>query len=824
MKSTVILAAFAVTSAVVFAQPHIVEIDQPVLVAEEGLLLGNGDLSVSVYQTADEIVFRLGKGDVWDRRMEFSDSCRPAHIQEFIDGELKEGWKTDTVGTKGTMATKGTNDERRMRELCQGCSNVTENWPYPCPKPTGELRMHLPMDLPGPMRIVQRLIIEEARLEIECKWKNGVRVVAEAVIPYDENVLSVRWKVFNWDGKAHCGARWNPAMPVWFAMWRWQDPDYGEWASRQTADCGHSGHLGKAKNNPKVTSLPPPKSFMFGSVGCIEQEFYPDNIFRDGFKYRLSLSLDPSKYGETKAIDFAGKTKDAWVRAYPVKGDCAGEISLAVTTSRDKSLVAPKAKSHAEYRQATVDAARADWARRSFLIPGDSFLENLWYSTCHARRCILKGGTVPPGLFFPSTVQDFSYWHGDYHSNYNVEAIYWGAMTANQMRQEAAYFDCIDFYRPIGEKIAKEYYGTRGCFIQLEGFPVRGEDDHNGNLPLGRMAYMTGWLPEPHFEWYKMTLDKDWLAKRGYPFIKDCALFYLDFLKKAPNENLPPELKDGKYHIFPSIQGESGFSGNPMDVCDKPQALKHCRHALWMAVEASKALDVDDDLRLQWEDRMQNLAKSYVRSEFKPGTEGDYEFYCSLAREPAHGGKVWAPPVKWDGKLRVPRRNESWYQGILTTSRIAMMRDNTCIPERDFPYLRDALEKWTHANGLVWAMAISCYGRSGAWTETLSAMAPFQEMLLQSWDGSIRLFPRWPKDRDVAFSGWRAQGAFLVSGEQKSGRVSAKVTSEKGADCLVVGDWKVADSDGKLVATDHDAFGRLRFKTAVGASYDLERK
>ena len=324
MKNALVLTACAATAVVAFAQPHVIEIDHPVLAAEEGLLIGNGDLSCSVYQTADAIVFRLGKGDVWDRRMDFSDCCKPAHIQEFIDGELKEGWKTNPFDNKGTVATKGTKDEKRMKELCQGASNVTERWPYPCPKPTGEFRMHIPADIPGPMRIVQRLIVEEGRLEIACSWPDGTRVVAEAVIPYDENVLSLRWKTFNWDPKDHQGARWNPGLPVWFSMWRWQDPDFGEWASRQTADCGHSGNLGKAKRNPNVKPLPAPKSFMAGSVGCIEQSFYPDNIFTDGFKYRLSLMLDTVKYGPVEAVDFAGRTKDAWVRAYPSRGEWCG--------------------------------------------------------------------------------------------------------------------------------------------------------------------------------------------------------------------------------------------------------------------------------------------------------------------------------------------------------------------------------------------------------------------------------------------------------------------------------------------------------------------
>ena len=96
---------------------------------------------------------------------------------------------------------------------------------------------------------------------------------------------------------------------------------------------------------------------------------------------------------------------------------------------------------------------------------------------------------------------------------------------------------------------------------------------------------------------------------------------------------------------------------------------------------------------------------------------------------------------------------------------------------------------------------------------------------MTSWDGAIRLFPRWLKDRDVAFTRWRAEGAFLVSATQKRGHVTRfEIESEKGADCLVWGDWSVLDAQGAPVATDHDEFGRLRFRTVPDGRYRLFEK
>ena len=131
------LEAIAAADAVV-AGGHAIEVERPILAAEEGLLLGNGDLSVSVYQTADAIIWRFGKGDVWDRRFDRSDDAKPPHINEVAHGIEVEGWKCGPYGGP-VEATRGTKDPKRMREICQSCPPSYVKRPYPCPKPVGEL-------------------------------------------------------------------------------------------------------------------------------------------------------------------------------------------------------------------------------------------------------------------------------------------------------------------------------------------------------------------------------------------------------------------------------------------------------------------------------------------------------------------------------------------------------------------------------------------------------------------------------------------------------------------------------------------------------------
>ena len=788
---------------------HELRIDGPVLAAEEGLLLGNGDLSASAYQTSDEIVFRFGKGDVWDRRLDLSTSPKPVTHDEYVRGILDEGWILDNYNSANTKATKGTKDEKRMKEACLGCSPSYRQFPYPCPKPAGEIRIHVPADMPGPPTIVQRLLMEEGRALFEYKWRNGVALELEATIAPDENVFSAAWRVTGLDDAKRTGRM----PPVWCSLVRRRDEDPRVFAAKRALDCRHESAW-RSWTSGALKPLPPPSAFghhptePFG----VEQTFYPDLTFKDGFKYRMYILAEPGAGG----FCHPGRPHlpDAAVVWMPPGQNVSGEIAVAVKTSSDATLDSPKKKPHAAYIAASKSAAARRWARSALSIPGDEWLEKIWYATCHARDCILRGGTVPPGLFFPSSLPDYSMWHGDYHANYNYQSIYWGDYTANRLEDARASFECVKWLMMAGRLRASRYYGMRGAFVPLEGYPLVPPDDYNGTIALGRLVYTTGWTVTRVWEYYLYTLDRDWLEKEGYPVMRDCALFYLDFLKKAPSKDLPPELDDGLYHAFPSIEEETAVR-SVKDVLDRPQVVANVRHCLAVAIRAAETLGKDADLRGQWKERLENLAG--VRRNLS-----GYEKHCALANPPEFGFETppYKAPPEWKGAPRQARAG--FYFGHSVRSRITDLRTNRFIFGRDFNEYRQSLEAWARPNGLVWGMCVSTYGRCGGWTETLSCMAPLQEMLLQSWDGAIRLFPYWPRERDVAFKSFRAQGAFLVSAKVSHGKLEpVRVESEKGARCLIHGNWHVLGPDGQPVATSRDEFGRLAFHTVAGGVYVL---
>jgi len=151
------------------------------------------------------------------------------------------------------------------------------------------------------------------------------------------------------------------------------------------------------------------------------------------------------------------------------------------------------------------------------------------------------------------------------------------------------------------------------------------------------------------------------------------------------------------------------------------------------------------------------------------------------------------------------------------------------VADRDMPAFRRMVEVWRRPNGLIWGMAAANYGRAGAWTESLGVAAPLQEMMLQSWDGALRIFPAWPKNLDARFESMRAEGAFLVTSAWSQGKVtSLSIRSEKGAPCKLYSPWpggvRATDRDGKEVSVTPDQYGRPSFATQAEMEYHLQPK
>merc|ERR1711964_527776 len=112
----------------------------------------------------------------------------------------------------------------------------------------------------------------------------------------------------------------------------------------------------------------------------------------------------------------------------------------------------------------------------------------------------------------------------------------------------------------------------------------------------------------------------------------------------------------------------------------------------------------------------------------------------------------------------------------------------------------------------------------GGGLEQVGATHALNELLLQSFEGYLRLFPGWPLNERASFTTLRAFGGFLVSASVEIGGLVSdiRVLSEAGLSCVFLSPWDNAIPQvmGAAGATkvNHLGNGKWVFPTTVGKS------
>jgi len=125
-------------------------------------------------------------------------------------------------------------------------------------------------------------------------------------------------------------------------------------------------------------------------------------------------------------------------------------------------------------------------------------------------------------------------------------------------------------------------------------------------------------------------------------------------------------------------------------------------------------------------------------------------------------------------------------------------------------------------NGICQDMVLQTHGRysdqtpydfmreNGIWFENLALPAVINECLLQSYSGTIQLFPNWPLAVKAEFYNLRAVGGFLVSAGCEGGSVQwVRIHSESGAHLRLASPWRPDDfieratQSGEVITLNH---------------------
>jgi hypothetical protein len=364
-------------------------------------------------------------------------------------------------------------------------------------------------------------------------------------------------------------------------------------------------------------------------------------------------------------------------------------------------------------------------------------------------------------------------WFGDYTLNYNFETPFYAAFPTNHVELADAYDKPVTDWLPHAEAQAMSH-GWKGAFYRV----------HIGPLPNGS-ADTNEWNQKSNGAWaatdmimhYYYTLDNAY-AMSIYPTLKQLSIFWENYLVKNGNT----------YDIVNDAQHE----GDPSPQTNGVMSLGLVRFLLRATIDISTALGVDADERAVWQDRLTNLSP-YATFTMNGKTVFRY----------TQVGRDWNPG------------NSIGIQHIYPASQIGLSTDQALL---QIAYnMVDVMARWQSGGGNVtffpaaarvgydptvilsqldtWIQRntfpnLHIHEGGGGIENFNTVPSTISEMMLQSFQGTLRIFPTWPRGSDAKFAGLRSYGAFLVSSAIQNDAIPyVRVVSERGGSFTIANPW-----------------------------------
>ncbi|MFA6174219.1 MAG: glycoside hydrolase N-terminal domain-containing protein, partial [Kiritimatiellales bacterium] len=208
-----------------------------------------------------------------------------------------------------------------------------------------------------------------------------------------------------------------------------------------------------------------------------------------------------------------------------------------------------------------------------------ALLEKL-YDACRFYF-ITSAGELPPNLQGIWNGDWKPAWASDYHLDINLEMAMDSALSANMAEGMEGFFNLVEFWMPDWRENARKFYGARGVMAPIHST--------THGVTYCRHQFWTsgaGWLASYFYDYYRFTGDKDFLARRAMPLMKEIALFYEDFLF---------EDESGRYRLSPSFSPESGWRDNAtMEIAVARELMKNL-------IAACQQLGVEQENLPKWQ-------------------------------------------------------------------------------------------------------------------------------------------------------------------------------------------------------------------------------
>jgi alpha-L-fucosidase 2 len=818
----------------------------------EGMLLGNGDVGVCAVVRPDALGLHIGKNDCWDIRV-----SEPAQDKVLSFADLLGMWKRASDEAKKQGKPEMIHLEENIdffREYSERADrSYQKKWPRPWP--CGTIWINWDVRWVSPMEYRLDPSDGSFTLDLKCTTvENQSRTIQlSAFVDWESGLISVST---------------NEALEVLSIVF---SPEV-DGLRVGAFDAGHMTQI--------TDLLPPPQTKsniaesyaeitctqILPAIGPTEEIPTPPKSDKDrnfsllarmaghwslgSSKTKTDIPLFPARAQVLSITAMVGTPRDVLLRRLEKQAAAAGSADSAISIPQTHVYTAEERDTPAfvreeldrliavdfgERRQRSQQHWRDFWSRSVVQLENQD-LERIWYHNQYFLACCLKKNKVAPGLFANWSTGDVgTAWHGDYHTDYNCQQVYWSVFSSNHPEMHYPYIELCENLCAMSEKFAHDKFGLTGAFFPLSAYPVPSQAIP---YPVPAWAYqvsMTPWTVQSLWWHYLYTQDEEEL-KRGYPLLRSAARFLAAYVQKGV---------DGRYHVIPSVSSENwGFTVDFRLNKDCILDLALTQFLLDAVVSGSTILDVDQNERSHWSEIRRNLAP-YPKVSASYGevwldvkdAPADWVYNIPITLAPVFPGEQVG--LGTEESLQIARRtartirleggNDLVYQPLIR-ARLGVLDLDWFVREVRYCSLPNGVanDRIRQSGGRYAQSAdFDFMMPMGVWCENFALPVVVNECMLQSYSGTIRLFPNTINLGPAQFHNLRAVGAFLISAAYDGRSVTdLSLLSEKGKEARILTPWngkalrvtRLRDHQQQIVQPDA---GVCRFSTEAGETYQM---
>ena len=389
----------------------------------------------------------------------------------------------------------------------------------------------------------------------------------------------------------------------------------------------------------------------------------------------------------------------------------------------------------------------------------------------------------------------------------NVELQYWTHLTANRLDVGSSLCNWFDKHESQLFKNVPEHWHESAGLATL--FPQDLVASQRGTVPD-----MLCWILHNYWLHCQFEGDRDRMREGLFSKLRGVGNSYQNYLKDNP---VPTD--DGTIHIKNSWSPEYP-GGRGQDINFTIGLMKWCFQTL---LDINREHGLNDPQAEEWERIVDHLVDFQIDANgLRIGKDVPFDkphrHYSHLL--PFYPLAVLAPDSD-DGKQLLRKSLDHWLDVTFgrknEATAMAVTGYTATGAASMYSWLGDSEKAYHYLDFFIKHDRVSpttMYAEGNPVIESpLSFATCIHDMLLQSWGGTLRVFPAAPEPwSDVAFKDLRGQGAFLVSAKKHDGVTQfVKVKSLVGSPCVVWTDIpnpqiEINGSDAKVKIRDDGCY------------------